>query len=305
MQASLALKLNVFLHLFLVYISWGTTYVGLRLTLEVVGPFWACGWRMFLGGVILCLILKICRKWQKLKLADLSHAAFYAFFLVVVASGFLSFGQQYLPSGVAAIITGSTPISMIIAGFLFAKEDPPNKVQILGLVGGTVGLLILACEQYVGGSLGFKSLVGMLFVLLATFGWVAGTILIKRNPRTNPLPPLEDCGLLLLIGGLESLLLGAFMGEAQTILWQNLNLKVALAFTWMVIGGAILAYSSYFWLVEHVSIAVAVSYEYVVPVIALFFGWLVCDEAISNLMIVACALSIGSVFLVVSHKHNR
>ena len=305
MQPSLALKLNILLHLFLVYISWGTTYIGFKLTLQVVGPFFACGFRMFFGGLLLALILLALGRWPKISLDDLRHAAWAGIFLVVVASGFLSFGQQYLPSGVAAIIVGSTPISMILAGWLFAGEERPNWVQVLGLIGGSIGLLLLASEQYQTTTLGAKSLLGILFVLLATFGWVAGSLLIKRFPRPNPLPPLEDTALLLLVGGLESLLIGLCSGEATAIYLDRLDLTTFLAFSWMVVGGSIFAYACYFWLLQHVSIAVAVSYEYVVPVIALFCGWLICDEPISRQMIIACSISIGSVFLVIHHKHNR
>ena len=305
MRPDLALKLNVLLHLFLVYISWGTTYIGFKLTLEVVGPFFACGFRMFFGGALLTIILILLGRFQKINGDDLLHAIWTGFFLVVAASGFLCFGQQYLPSGVAAIITGSTPISMILAGWLFAGEERPNLIQVLGLLGGSLGLLLLASEQYQVSQMGAQSLIGVGFILAATYGWVAGSLLIKRFPRAKPLPPLQDCAILLVIGGLESLLIGLCLGEASSIHLERLNLTIFLAFSWMAIGGTIFAYASYFWLLQHVSIAVAVSYEYVVPVIGLFCGWLVCAEQISNQMILACCLSIGSVFLVIHHKHNR
>ncbi|MBQ9537236.1 MAG: EamA family transporter [Desulfovibrionaceae bacterium] len=302
MQNTTYLKLKIFLHLFLVYISWGTTYIGFKLTLKVVGPFFACGLRMTFAGALLALLLLCLGKWQPVRLKDLTHAAIYAILLVVLGSGMLSFGQQYLPSGVAAIITGSTPITMLWAGYFFAGQAKPTRLQTLGLACGALGLLLLMQEQYVASPLGLASLWGVLSVLTATFGWVAGSLLIKRYPREETLPPLEDCALLLFLGGLESLMLGLLCGEQHAILWDNLNGGILLAFSWMVIGGSIIAYSSYFWLLEHVAIAVAVSYEYVVPVIGLFSGWLVCDEIITPQMIFACCLSIGAVFLVIRHK---
>ena len=87
--------------------------------------------------------------------------------------------------------------------------------------------------------------------------------------------------------------------------WENLRPEVVLAFAWMTIGGSIIAYSSYFWLLAHVSIATAVSYEYVVPVIGIFLGWWLGGETISGRMILACCLTVGSVFFVLWHKHNK
>lgn len=87
--------------------------------------------------------------------------------------------------------------------------------------------------------------------------------------------------------------------------WENLRPEVALAFAWMTIGGSIIAYSSYFWLLTHVSIATAVSYEYVVPVIGVLLGWWLGGEAITGRIVLACCLTVGSVFFVLWHKHNK
>lgn len=86
--------------------------------------------------------------------------------------------------------------------------------------------------------------------------------------------------------------------------WENLRPSVLAAFSWMVIGGAILAYSSYFWLLKHTSIATAVSYEYVVPVIGLVLGWQIGGESVNSQMVLASCLTVGSVFFVMWHKRN-
>ncbi|MCR5814575.1 MAG: EamA family transporter [Desulfovibrio sp.] len=305
MKFELPLKLQVLLHLFLVYVSWGTTFLGFSLTLQVVGPFFACGFRMAAGGLILCLLFLITGKWQKLSAADLRHAAFFGLFLVVAASGFLSFGQQYLPSGAASVITGSTPITMIVAGWLFAGEERPSLTQMLGLLGGSCGLLLLAFEQSMRQTAGSHSLYGVFWVLCATFGWVAGSLLLRKYPNVSKLPALQDCGLLLLLGGLECIAIGLWQGEQFCLHFERLRPAIVLAFAWMVIGGAIIAYSSYFWLLSHVPISVAVSYEYVVPIIALALGAWLLDEEVSWRMLCASCLSIGSVFLILMHRYHR
>lgn len=303
MRKHLLLRLVIFLHLFLVYISWGTTYLGFSLTLEVVGPFFACGFRMGIGGLLLCLFIRFFGTWKETAKRDWEHAFLYGIFLVVAASGFLSFGQQYVSSGVASIITGSTPITMMLAGWLFAGEKRPTFVQCLGLLGGCIGLGLLSFDQCTHTELGWKTLIGVFWILLATFGWVSGSLLLRKSSRKNPLPPLQDCALLLVAGGLECILLGLIMGEASTMHWENCRPSVLIAFAWMVIGGAILAYSSYFWLLRHVRLAVAVSYEYVVPIIALFLGWWLLDEIVTARMIFAASLAISSVFLIIQNRH--
>ena len=283
------LSLKILLNLFLVYISWGSTYIGFEFTLEVLGPFLACGSRMFLAGLLLCAAIACTGRWQRPSRADWRHACWLAVFMVLMASGFLGKGQEYISSGVAAVVTGSTPISMLMGAWLFGGEQRPSAMQWLGLAGGLCGLALLGFSQ-AGSGAEQSSLGGIFWVFGATLGWVTGSLLTRRFPLSTRLSALQSCGLLLLIGGLESLLLGFACGEAAMTRWENLRPEVVLAFAWMTIGGSIIAYSSYFWLLAHVSIATAVSYEYVVPVIGIFLGWWLGGETISGRMILALSL---------------
>lgn len=293
----------IVVNLFLVYISWGSTYIGLKFTLEVLGPFTTCGARMGLGGFLLCLMLMLTGRWRFPALADWRHAAGYGVPLVVMASGFLGKGQMSIDSTVAAVISGSTPITMLVAAWLFAGEKRPSLPQCFGLTTGLLGLVLLATSH--GAGSGIKSTPGgMLWVLLATFGWVAGSLFMRGRNLPTRLSPLESCALLLLMGGLESLALAFVCGEASMVHWENLRPSVLAAFSWMVVGGAILAYSSYFWLLKHTSIATAVSYEYVVPVIGLVLGWQIGGESVNSQMVLASCLTVGSVFFVMWHKRN-
>ena len=97
------LSLKILLNLFLVYISWGSTYIGFEFTLEVLGPFLACGSRMLLAGLLLCAAIVCTGRWQRPSRADWRHACWLAVFMVLMASGFLGKGQEYVSSGVAAV----------------------------------------------------------------------------------------------------------------------------------------------------------------------------------------------------------
>lgn len=299
------LTLKILLNLFLVYVSWGSTYIGFKYTLEVLGPFLACGARMVLAGSMLCAAIACVGRWQRPDRADYLHALWLGLFMVLMASGFLAKGQESVTSGVAAVVTGSTPISMLVAAWLLGGEQRPWAVQWLGLAGGLCGLILLGRSQGVSVGPDHSSVGGMLWVFAATLGWVAGSLLTRRFPLSTRLSPLQSCGLLLLIGGLECLLVGFGGGEAAMTRWENLRPEVILAFLWMSLGGSIIAYSCYFWLLAHASIATAVSYEYVVPVIGIFLGWWLGNEQVSGRMVLACCLTVGSVFFVLWHKHNK
>ena len=140
-------SLHVMLHLFLVYISWGSTYIGYKFSLGVAGPFLVGGSRMVIGGILLALFLMFTGRWIRPERKDWIHATWMGVFMVLLASGFLAKGQESVASSTAAVITGSTPITMLVAGWLFANEPRPRLLQWTGLATGTCGLVLLAYSQ--------------------------------------------------------------------------------------------------------------------------------------------------------------
>lgn len=297
-------KFKVAINLFLVYISWGSTFLGNKLTLQVVGPFFACGIRMFIAGLLLLIGIWICKNWKKPSLKDLFYASWMSIFMIVMASAFLVVGLQYISSGIGAIICATTPMTILVAGWIFANEPRPKPLQWIGLLGGFCGICILAYSQGNIANERFTSLTGIIWVLLATFGWSIGSLLTRHHTFKSKLSSLQSCGLLLFIGGLECIIIGFFNGEGYHIHLENLNISVLIAFSWMILGGSIIAYASYTWLLMHVSLPIAISYEYVVPVIAIFLGWLFLNEKIDLNIILGCILTIGSIFFVMLQKNN-
>lgn len=307
--------LHVFSHLFLLYISWGSSYVAIKWCLATLGPFLLAGCRMMLAGGLLSLILLAAGRWKRPSRGDCLHAVWLGVFMVLMGCGFLAKGQQLGVSAcAAALITGSTPVSMLLAGWLFAGERRPRPMQWLGLVGSSIGLVMLEMGQEAArlesGLIsapgeGGLPLVGMCWVLFATWGWVAGSLLSRRFPHASLLSGLQSCALLLLAGGAECILLGLLWGEASLTHWELLNVRSSIAFLWMSIGGGIIAYYCYFWLLERVSIAIAVSYEYVVPVVGVLLGWQLAGEPVNAMMAGACALIVLSVFFIMWHKHVK
>ena len=298
-------SLHVMLHLFLVYISWGSTYIGYKFSLGVAGPFLVGGSRMVIGGILLALFLMLTGRWIRPERKDWIHATWMGVFMVLLASGFLAKGQESVASSTAAVITGSTPITMLVAGWLFANEPRPRLLQWTGLATGTCGLVLLAYSQQNVGGVQQSSISGMIWVFTATLGWVAGTLLTRRFPFKTRLSSLQSCALLIFMGGLECLVVAFLDGEHHAIRYENIHWPVVVAFAWMCTGGSVIAYACYFWLLENVPIATAISYEYVVPVIGSFLGWLLGGEMLTWKMLLACAMTVGSVFFIMWHRETH
>ncbi len=128
---------------------------------------------------------------------------------------------------------------------------------------------------------------------------------MKKHSLTREMHPLEQTSLLLVFGGIECFLIGFILGEQGRMHWENLRPAVIIAFSWLTIGSSLIAYSAYMWLLMNAPLSVAVSYEYVNPVIGIVLGWLIGGEMISPGIIVSCAVIISSVFFVIMPKTAR
>ena len=292
----------VIIMLFLVYTSWGTLYIANKLSLEIAGPFLVCGLRNSLAGLLTLAVCHLRKKfWKTPSLKDVRNHALLGLLLILMSSGFMTVGQTQVASGITAVIMGSTPIFMLVAAWLFAGEQAPMLTQCIGLCTGACAIVYLSWSEQ---SAGTCTVWGVVFLFGAIAGWVSGSLIMKKSNIAKDMPMMESTGLLLLLGGLECLVMASVLGEFSTIQPQNLRADTILAFSWMVIGGSFLAYACYIWLLVNVSVSLAVSYEYVCPVIGIILGCFIGGETVRTDMIAACAVSISSVFLVVRHRHS-
>lgn len=294
--------LKIIFNLFMVYAAWGTLYLFNKNTIAVFGPFLTCGFRTFMGGVCICLYLFFRKKQVRPSKNDIFRANLLGFFMVTVGAGFLSKGQESVLSSTAALITASVPITMLVSGWLFAGEPCPEKKQWAGLFFGFLGLAIIALTQNTENGTRLNPYIGTAWLFTATLGWIAGTLLTRRFPAKTRLPALQNCAFLLIFGGMQTFLIGLFLGEYENTAWDRVNAEIILSLAWLSLGGSVIAYSCYFWLISHTSIAVAVSYEYVVPVISLAVGYFFGNEPINTVTVSASAMTIGSVFFIVQKK---
>lgn len=287
--------LQILVCLFLVYLSWGSCFISIKFGLESFPPFLLCGLRMGIAGLLLYVVTWLRGERTRPTRADLFQILILAVFMVFISSGCLSKGQESVPSGTAAMISGTVPLWMVLGGWLILHEPRPSRLQFTGLGVGTTGLLILGTQQ---GLSGVTSPWGLLMLLVSALGWVAGSFYSKRHAGETRLSVTRNSALIIFFGGVQSLAAGWLFGERVD--WTGVTPTSWAALVSLVFLGAIVAYTCYFWLLMHTRTAVAVSYEYVNPVIGVFLGWLMAGEQVDTVVILACCMVVGSVFFVVS-----
>lgn len=291
--------LHILICLFLVYLSWGSSFIGNKFALQSFPAFILCGIRMGLAGSMLYALTWLRGERNSPDAGDLKRAFILAFLMVFISSGFLSKGQESVSSGTAAMVLGAIPIWMVLGGWLFWGDPRPSRAQFAGLGCGFSGLVLLSVHQ---GMSGDDSPLGLLLVLTAALSWVVGSFYSKKLGGRSKLSVIRTSAVMMGVGGLQSLVWAFFSGEFSNFSLLEVTRTSWAALLYLVVFGAIFGYTCYFWLLLHTRTVVAISYEFVNPVIGVFLGWWLAGERVDWIILLACGLTVFSVFFIVSRQ---
>ena len=253
---------RVALALAAVFLIWGSTYLAIRFALEGgFPPFLLGGIRFLLAGGLVFAFLRL-RGVAAPTRAQWGNAAVMGVLLLVLGNGMVNFAEKSVSSGMAAVAVASAPLWMGV--FAAMRGQRPSGIDGVGLAIGFVGVVWLNA----GSSLN-ASRAGMLALLVATIAWSFGSIWSRG--RDLPSPFMASAAQML-CGGAAMLVLGLAIGERFDGLPSAHGLA---AFAYLVVFGSIIGFSAYIWLLHHVRPALAGSYAYVNPAIAVALGaWL-------------------------------
>ena len=253
---------RVALALAAVFLIWGSTYLAIRFALEGgFPPFLLGGIRFLLAGGLVFAFLRL-RGVAAPTRAQWGNAAVMGVLLLVLGNGMVNFAEKSVSSGMAAVAVASAPLWMGV--FAALRGQRPSGIEWVGLAIGFVGVVWLNA----GSSLN-ASRAGMLALLVATIAWSFGSIWSRG--RDLPSPFMASAAQML-CGGAAMLVLGLAIGERFDGLPSAHGLA---AFAYLVVFGSIIGFSAYIWLLHHVRPALAGSYAYVNPAIAVALGaWL-------------------------------
>jgi len=253
---------RVALALAAVFLIWGSTYLAIRFALEGgFPPFLLGGIRFLLAGGLVFAFLRL-RGVAAPTRAQWGNAAVMGVLLLVLGNGMVNFAEKSVSSGMAAVAVASAPLWMGV--FAAMRGQRPSGIEWVGLAIGFVGVVWLNA----GSSLN-ASRAGMLALLVATIAWSFGSIWSRG--RDLPSPFMASASQML-CGGAAMLVLGLAIGERFDGLPSAHGLA---AFAYLVVFGSIIGFSAYIWLLHHVRPALAGSYAYVNPAIAVALGaWL-------------------------------
>lgn len=276
-----------------IYIGWGTTYLANHFLLLELPPFVIGSLRFSIAGALALLWVILSRQLQ-IQRGDWNSVLIGSLALIAVGQGALIYANQYLPTGMLAMLYTTLPLWSVALEWLLG-ERPPLWVMA-GLALACAGIVLLmnngldhsaSAEQWFAG----------LLVVFATLLWAGGAWLMRQRPpfRSSWL----GLSLQMLIGALLLALFGWWHGD-----WQTLDLRAISQQSWLWLAYLVLpvslgVYPAYFWLLREVRPSLVSTFAFVNPVVALLLGYLLLGERLSLLAMLACAITLGGVVLII------
>ncbi len=282
------------------YFIWGSTYLAIRIAIETLPPLLMAGGRFLLAGAVLYA-------WARARGAARPTgplwrtSAVSGVLMLLGGNGAVVWAEQFIPSGMVALLVATVPLWIVLQDWAGGKGGAPGGGTVLGILWGFAGVGILVTGSEIGRG-GPQNLMGGLLVLLGAGSWAAGSLVARYGAR----PPSAALGngMQMLAGGGALLAAGLLRGEAASLVPGAVSMDSVLAVLYLVVFGSLVGFSSYIWLLRNTTPAVASTYAYVNPLVALLLGWALAGEPLSARTVLAAFIILSGV-LVITTRGTR
>lgn len=289
------MKTKIWIALIALYIVWGSTYLGIKVAIETIPPFFHGAVRFLVSGLLILA-------WQKTSGQEFpTRSQWKSTFIIgnlllLGGNGLVSWAEQFIPSGVAALIIASVPLSLVILEALRPGGVKPTWQAIVGLVIGFIGIFILAGPAEISGSTTDLNPFGVIALLSATILWATGSIYSKSADL--PKSSLITTGAEMLMGSIGLFAVSVLTGELNGWNPADVSGRSLVGLVYLITVGSIIGFGSYIWLLANAPISLVATYAYVNPIVAVILGYLFGNEALEPRIYLATAIIIGAVIFI-------
>jgi len=278
----------------LVYLFWGSTYLGIGIAIEHIPPALMCATRFTIAGVIMLAYCLVARKNIRFSARELLQLAIVGNLLLLGGNLTLSYAELYVPTGLAALLIGITPLWFLVLDSLLLGHHRMSGRGLAGLALGMVGTVVLLWpDLHATGALGRKQLWYALALNGGAFVWAFGSVLSKKWQSGGP--SFGATSWQVFFAGMGNLIFALFKHDFARVVWTP---RGVAAVAYLIVGGSLIGYTAYIYILGHAPTAKVSTYAYVNPVVAVFLGWLVLHEKIDGYILGGSAIIIASVILV-------
>jgi len=296
------MKSKIWIALILLYIVWGSTYFGIKVAIETIPPFFQASMRFLASGLIILA-------WQKAAGQEMptrkqwQSTFIIGTLLLLGGNGLVSWAEQFIPSGIAALIIATVPLSLVILEAMRPGGIKPTWQAIVGLVIGFIGIFILAGPAEISGSTTELNSFGVIALLSATVLWALGSIYSKTADL--PKASMVTTGAEMLMGSIGLMIVSLLTGELNGWDPTGVSGRSIAGLVYLITIGSIVGFGSYIWLLQNAPISLVATYAYVNPIVAVILGYFFGNETLEPRIWLAAAIIIGAVIFINSKSKPK
>ena len=289
---------DVWLALAGVYVVWGSTYLAIRYVVTTFPPFLMAGSRFLLAGLLLYALTRF-RRVKRPTMNQWKNSAIVGFLLVFCSNGGVSWAEREVPSGIAALLVATVPLWMAVGAWVWKKGKRPNLLVSCGLAMGLAGVAVLVHPGFSFGEQKWSGW-GVLVLSLTPVSWAIGSL--YAHDADLPDSPFLSTAMEMITGGIFQLMGAVLLGETSGFHLSQVSAASWTAWAYLGIMGSLVGFSSYIWVLHKASPALASTYAFVNPVIAVILGWAWAGESLSPPVFLAAALIVAAVLLMTTQS---
>ena len=285
-----------------VYLLWGSTYVGIVIAIKTIPPFLMAGTRFFVAGLLLyigCLLKgEKTPDWAS-SLKSVGAGTLMLFF----GTTSLIWSEQYIPSGLAAVVIASVPFWFVLLDKVNWKENFSNKFTLSGLIVGFIGILLLFNKRASVNLFHKTQLTAFVVLLIGSISWAAGSLYSKYSGAAGS--TIMRASIQMMAAGICGFITSIFSGETTHFMLGNVSLHSIYAMIYLITFGSLVGYIAYIWLLKVRPPALVGTYAYVNPIVAMFLGFFLNSELIGGTQVTALVIILSGVLLVNLSKYKK
>lgn len=296
---SSANPLAVWAGILVLYVVWGSTYLGMKLAMDSLPPFMMGFLRFVPAGLLLAggVALRHRGALPMPTLAGVRDSSIVGLALLLGGTGLVAWGEQTIPTGIAALLIGLVPMWLAIFGRVLFGD----RVPVLAAAGIGVGLVGVAILAWPTGGVGALDPAGLAALVASPMFWTLGTLYATKK-AVQPAPALFATGIQMIAGGLGFLVAALLTGQATGFDPATVSGTSWFGIGYLIFVGSLVGFTTYAWLLTVAPVGRIATYAYVNPVVAVFLGWLILGEPLTLRTIVASAVIVAAVALIVTAR---
>jgi len=281
----------------ILYVVWGSTYLGIRVAVETIPPFVLAASRFAIAGLVMLAAVAILRRGavEMPTRREWRDSFIIGTLLMGGGMGLVAWGEQTVPSGITGVLIAMMPVWVAVLGRIFFGERLP-AVAVVGIATGVLGVVLLVGQGIaVDGTL---HPAGVAALILSPIAWAIGSLFSAHRARL-PRDPFLTTGMQMLCGSVVLWMVSILTGELRTFDPAAVSAESLVAFVYLFAVGSLVAFTAYAWVLRKAPLPLVATYAFVNPVIAVILGSLILGESVSPTQLLAGGIIVAGVALII------